>query len=282
MVQQKKRSHKRIMTVLVALCMVFVSIFAFTGCESKHPKASVTISFEGSSGVKTYTLKYKLYRNIYSKTVRRFIELADDNYYDGMVIHDYDSTKMVTGAYYYEDKDSAYDELVEKALPDGLTKSVYNGETELNTLYGEFEANGFRIKNSGVDWDYGNLFFNYDEVSYAGQVLVDVKDSNNKLQKRDYKFNAATSQFGINLNTGTSSADKCCFGELENEDVLEDLIAYIDLYKEDMKEEDSSYTFTENVDKTVYSNDVFADEIDVTYAVPVQRIIIKSVEITKH
>ena len=106
----------KLVSVIAAALLVLAMSFAFVGCETKHPEISVKISFNEE----TYELEYKLYRNMYPQTVAHYLELIDMKYFDGTVIHDYRSDRMVGGGYYYDGED-VVDDLVEKDY-DAATK----------------------------------------------------------------------------------------------------------------------------------------------------------------
>ena len=77
------------------LCAVALSGMALaapmlSGCNTDHPEAKITIEYDGVS----YVLEYKMYRNMYPQTVLHFIELADNNFYDNTIIHNYQSTYL--------------------------------------------------------------------------------------------------------------------------------------------------------------------------------------------
>ena len=86
----------KIVSLLIAAMLVLMVSFAFVGCESKRPEISIRITFNGE----TYDLEYQLYRNMYPQTVAHYLELIDMDYFDGTVIHDYQSSRMVGGGYY--------------------------------------------------------------------------------------------------------------------------------------------------------------------------------------
>lgn len=91
----------------IALCfasaLIVCSVGAVSACkpETDHPEVSITYKFNGV----TYSVGYKLYRNMYPHTVKHFIELADEGFYDGMIIHNYQSSDWFTGAYDYDGTD---------------------------------------------------------------------------------------------------------------------------------------------------------------------------------
>ena len=53
----------KLFSVILASMLLIGCAFMFTACESKRPEISMDISFNGE----TYTLNYKLYRDLYSQ-----------------------------------------------------------------------------------------------------------------------------------------------------------------------------------------------------------------------
>ena len=91
-----KKTFKRLVMAVAALAVVTAMPF-MSACDSDHPEAVITISYNGND----YELKYKLYRNMYPQTVRHFIELADAGFYNGTIIHSYSSSYLYGGGYTY-------------------------------------------------------------------------------------------------------------------------------------------------------------------------------------
>lgn len=92
----------------IIICAVSAVTVAFTAVsasacsiETDHPEVQITYDFNGES----YEVKYTLYRNMYPHTVRHFIELAKENFYDNTIIHDYKTTDWFTGGYEYNEED---------------------------------------------------------------------------------------------------------------------------------------------------------------------------------
>ena len=102
-----KKTLKRI-AMAVAAAAVLTAVPFMSGCESSHPEAVITISYDGTE----YELNYKLYRNMYPQTVRHFIELAESGFYNNTIIHNYSgSSYMYGGGYSYSDTyETDYDE----------------------------------------------------------------------------------------------------------------------------------------------------------------------------
>ena len=166
----------KIAALLISVLLVLTAAFAFVGCETKRPEISIKLSFNGQ----TYEMEYKLYRNMYPQTVAHYLELIDMGYFDGTVIHDYQSDRMVGGGYVYEG-DDVEDDLAAKDY-DAATKdengnvtlenvSVWadkNKEIAYNTLYGEFSANGFTVENNGLTNSLGSIGTYYYTNEFMG------------------------------------------------------------------------------------------------------------------
>lgn len=70
----------------------------FTGCTSDYPEVTITYEFEGTE----YEVAYTLSRTGAPSTVQHFIELAETGYYNGTVIHDYQSNALYGGGYTWD------------------------------------------------------------------------------------------------------------------------------------------------------------------------------------
>ena len=68
---------------------------------ANHPEVRITYEFNGEN----YAVEYKLYRNMYPHTVRRFVELSENGFYDNMIIHNYQTNDWFTGGYTYNEAD---------------------------------------------------------------------------------------------------------------------------------------------------------------------------------
>ncbi|MCD8205940.1 MAG: peptidylprolyl isomerase [Clostridia bacterium] len=288
------------------------------GIKTRHPTAQITISFNDED----YTLKYKLYRNMYPVTVQHFIELANAGFYDNMIVHDYETNDWKTGGYaYYSDeeaekrdsvepysdgyKDASYYESISKEeeyykiVRDGyddktFTPSVwrdgeanYTRDNALCTLIGEFENNGHNIKNGALSGEFGSLRMYYTDKTSTS--FVTVKNGKDEYLSLDYKYNSATSLFAIQTGTASSlpTEDYCIFAVLKNsksEDKLNELMDDIADYIDDTYDE--SDEFTESV------GDVHVDNLEElstddqgqtdTFRTTAVPIIIREVRITKY
>ncbi|MDE6597216.1 MAG: peptidylprolyl isomerase [Clostridia bacterium] len=304
--------------ISLALAVVVALTAALSACtiKTKHPRAEITVEFNGAS----YKIEYTLYRNMYPQTVQHFIELADSGFYNNMIIHDYKSNDWFTGAYSYNADEtityaSAYSngtvsEYLEKNYKEeayynlfnsgALSASVYenlsydanrneivSAEDALPTLIGEFSKNDHNIEKNPVTASYGVLkMFYYDKGDTNQKVAV--KNSFGQLLEHDYKYNCATSVFAIQTGSTSSYTESnyCTFARLRNEknkNKLDSLVTAISDYIEDITDGTS---FSSTVSTTVDKKDRFANEkgqdIPVSFTATRVPLVIKSVKITKY
>ena len=287
----------KLVSVIAAALLVLAMSFAFVGCETKHPEISVKISFNE----KTYELEYKLYRNMYPQTVAHYLELIDMKYFDGTVIHDYRSDRMVGGAYYYDGED-VVDDLVAKDY-DAATKdengnvtlknvSVWADEsktTAYNTLYGEFSKNAFEIDNNGLTNTLGAIGTYYYTPANTSQKVYIQRNGDKEMDTRPYCYNATTSMFY--LYTGSSGTDTayCTFGVLNGkkyEEKFQELLDAIEAYTLDVLnggDEEGTEVFT--TEETMTIEDGYWEESsyeDVSFSIPRAKIVIEQVKVLKY
>ncbi len=283
-------------TVCGALALVSVAACAatFTACETAHPEVEMKITFND----KTYTLDYKLYRKRAPKTVAHFIWLAENGYYNGLCVHDYDADDaMYTGAYETgaeatELKYRAYREFVLNSKNyNAFPHSVW-GDAEktdpLLTLKGEFDDNDVSVGNTGsLKESFGSLTMYYHDKDVTASVYALREDGDKgEVMSRQYKYNSATSLFYISLSTSQSTNDEyCTFATLEEDSVsvLEDLQEAIAAYIEsNYSEEDDK--FVTNVSMRVDEDDPYVGELTraKSFEVPNEPIVISSVKVKKY
>lgn len=289
-------------TLLIAALLVLTASLAFVGCETKRPEISMKITFNGE----TYELEYVLYRNMYPQTVAHYLELIDMGYYDGTVIHDYQSSRMVGGGYYYESANADEETDLNTKEYDAATKdengnvtldnvSVWADENKTvayNTLYGEFAKNGFTVENNGLTNQLGALgTYYYTPVwtsSDSPRVYVQL-NSSNEMDTRYYCYNSTRSLFY--LYTGSSGTDTqyCTFGLLKDsgdEETFQSLLDAIEEYTLETLnggDEEGTEVFTTEVPRTI--EDEYWDESsyeDVTFNVPRAKIVIEEVRVLKY
>lgn len=298
----KKLAHIVCATLIAgtALCLPFVS-----GCTNAHPEAEITVGFNSEE----FVLKYKLYRNMYPQTVQHFIELSQNGFYDGTIIHNYQSNYLYGGGYSYQVDEVTYedaygsgstetmldyyeaaskeDEYATLANPANgkITPSVYADISDgkyidpLDTLIGEFSSNQHKIENGALKRTYGSLTMYYSTKSSDAvknkRVYLDKQGSAFGVQG-NYTYNSATSLFRIytsNPETPSTSSDYCIFGTLENTEALDNLRSAISKKGVSTK---TVKLYVDNYDRYLGANSNQAD-----YAMVSTPIIIKTVKITK-
>lgn len=298
----------KLAAVLLAVLLVLGVSFAFVGCETKRPVISVRITFNEN----TYELEYELYRNMYPQTVAHYLELIDMDYFDGTVIHDYQSNRMVGGSYEDKGQDFSQNDLEADDYAavlkdyDAATKdengnvtlenvSVWadeNKETAYNTLYGEFSANGFTVENNGLTNRLGAIgTYYYTPIRTTGdapRVWVQL-NSDNSMDTRPYSYNSATSMFYLYTGSSGTDSNYCTFGLLKDSDdaeTFQQLLDDIEEYTlETLNEGDESGTEIFTTEKQVTIEDRYWIEDtyeDVTFNIPRAKIVIEEMRVVKY
>ena len=290
----------KIAALLISVLLVLTAAFAFVGCETKRPEISIKLSFNGQ----TYEMEYKLYRNMYPQTVAHYLELIDMGYFDGTVIHDYQSDRMVGGGYVYEG-DDVEDDLAAKdygaatkdengnvTLENVSVWADENKESAYNTLYGEFSANGFTVENNGLTNSLGSIgTYYYTPIKTTGdapRVWVQL-NSDNSMDTRPYSYNSAKSMFYLYTGSSGTDSNYCTFGVLKDSGDQETFQSLLDAIKEYTLEtlnggdEEGAEVFTSEVSMTIedeyWSEDSYEN---VTFNVPKAQIVIESVRVLKY
>lgn len=282
----------------VAAAAVLTAVPFMSGCESSHPEAVITISYDGTE----YELNYKLYRNMYPQTIRHFIELTESGFYNNTIIHNYSgSSYMYGGGYSYADtyeddyeegelgmldyfetnsKEQAYYNLFTSGI---FTPSVYrrfidgNYIEPLPTVIGEV-GETHPIKHGALTGSFGALRMYYSDKSFDDDfddtVYLDKDGNDDGVIMADYEQHSATSLFSIQTSSSSGSSDYCIFGQLIETQALTDLISAIE-----------SDTVTVS-DVPIDTRDVLLGEADVAnfedFTVTALPIIVVSVEITRY
>lgn len=302
-----KKSH-RLFAVAAAAAVSIVSIAAFAGCETNNPEITITYQFNGTE----YEVDYVLSRKGAPQTVRHFIELSDAGYYDGTVIHDYQTsgTFLYGGGYTWDESEGkiverdywSWVKAYEEENDYEFTQSVYYNGEGTYTVYGEFSDNGCTDNSKKYSHNYtlsaGALVMYYtDKGKDTTRVSVTRSDngSNNNgetLQDgNSYQYNCATSLFYTWTGTGSRSdldASYCVFGHALDYSQLQALLDAISDYEEDnLTGEEESFTeevSIENVNLYDPLNGglVSNAKIPGSYNVPVEPITVKSVKVTKY
>lgn len=294
-----KNSMKRFVCGVLALTSMTACVVTSTACETKNPTVKMTIAFNGEE----YVLDYKLYRELAPTTVKHFLYLAENNYYDGLCVHNYEEAgaKMYTGAYTYNDeKEDNESGLTYKNYYEVVAQYVQNGhafpasvwmdkekEQPTYTLYGEFEENNFEVESGSLRQTFGSLTMYYSTKNSDDGVYTQYVSNPEKLATREYKYNSATSQFYISLsNSSTRNDDYCTFAELEekSEETLKAFQEALEEYiEENYEDEDGDSTFTKKYTMTIDEDDKFVGtkKNTTTFYVPEKQIKIVSVVVTK-
>ena len=292
-----KKFH-RILAVASAAVISAAAFAMFTACDSASPEIVITYSFNGED----YEVEYTLSRKGAPQTVQHFIELANAGFYDGTCIHHYvDSAFLYGGAYVWDEERGT---IVEKdyynAVKDlNLTQTVYTlgegGERgePLYTVRGEFEANGVEGNSKTLTHTQGALAMFYTSKGNSSVRVGTVRSDDGGYQEGDYyEYNSATSMFYTFTGSGTrTDLDKyyTVFGRTSDFSQMQDLLDAIQEYIDTLSSadmftvSDRYYLNQHDPYDAVTGTTTFAGEnISANYDVPVEPIIIKSVEVTKY
>lgn len=306
-----KKLVKKLALAATLVCMA-TTVVATAACniETKHPKVKITVEFNKE----TFELNYTLYRNMYPNTVRHFIELAENGFYNDMLIHDYRTSDWLSGGFEYNAAEytaaaaiNAYaDYLEEHSLESSymglfeagkLTPTVYsdseydNGgkqllirDSALPTLVGEFYNNiKQEIKKGSLSAEQGTLKMYYYSKETTNKVHVTPSDE--IIWNADYKTNCATSVFAMQVGSSSSigASDYCVFGKMDSTTALISLINAVSNYYVDNDATSISVNDV-NVDNIVeiFSSEAADRGIEEDFTLPALPIIIKSVKVTKY
>ena len=279
-----KKIVKKITTGALALTCVFGCLGTFTACDEGNPEAQIILEFNGEE----YVLNYQLYKDKTPATVNHFIWLVENQYYDGLCIHDYQpgNTRLYTGAYSYADGNLEYKNYYEFAHDNfkSFPQTVWSDEEQedpLFSVYGEFSDNLFKVGDNNRDvlkQQYGSLSMYYHAKDADGRKVW-VKNSKGEIIERDYSPNSATSMFFIATNSATNNSH-CTFATLNNTGALDDLYDAITEY---IGEEDEDWFVTpRTMIKDPLDPIVGSKNVETTYNVPNEPIVIKTIRMTKY
>ncbi len=293
----KKNLLKKLVCTTLAVSTVVCSGVLMTACTTDHPTVQMTMEFNGES----YKLNYKLYRKVAPSTTQHFLELVENGYYDGMCIHNYQTSAWYTGAYTYDENSTDNYGFIEKNYFETvknykLTPSVWldaNKETATLTVKGEFEGNGLTVENKPFQNGFGSLNMYYTSKSSNSTPTVYLEhysDKSGAVHKYEngYEMNSATSLFYINLSsTTTFPTNYCTFAILEekSKDVLKDLQNDIEKYIADQKEDDDTYSFTNSYVLNTDLGDVNVGKGSgsaASYKTPKSAIVIKTIKVKSY
>ncbi len=282
-----KNIMKKTICLALATLSAGVSLTTMAACETSHPTVEMVLEFNS----KTYTLEYNLNRKLTPATARHFLELVDAKFYDGLCVHDYQTSAWYTGVYEYKEADNSlvyrsYLDAVKKIEEKGsFVSTVWNDEQQTDstyTLYGEFKSNNFRVENGSISSGFGSLTMRYTDKKDVADTLVWGKRSDgNGVDAKEYGYNSATSMFSINVSTSkVNSNDYCTFAELDEDsvEVLEALKEAIADYVESHSEKED---FAVDTEATINEEDEYADADVVSFKTPVEPITIKTLKVTK-
>ena len=287
---------KKTLSATLALTSVFACATTMTACESANPEVTMTISFNNE----TYELDYKLYRKTNPATTEHFLWLVEEEFYNGLCIHNYDANnlRMYTGGFEVATDESDKDGLTARdyfdfvknsknlaAFPHSVWK-YKDMTTPLYTLRGEFEKNYFEVESGAIKQSFGSLSMYYTPKTTTDRVYVSYDSGEeNETTGREYKLNSATSLFFINLSeTESVNTDYCTFATLKSGSVsdLEDLQEAIAEYIENNYEDVKDFTTTKSV--SVDYNDLLLEDYSksVSYNIPKTPIVIQSIKVSKY
>ncbi len=213
---------KRVVSGILAVASAVSCASLMTACQTDRPKVQMEIVFQEQS----YTLNYTLYRKVAPATVEHFLTLAENGYYDNVIVHDYADSRMYTGAYTYGDA-SVNEGLLYKNYYDIVKTykyfpvSVYTQgkNSALFNLIGEFADNDIEVKNGEKKESLGSLTMYYTDKK-AETYTVTVKHPEGGEDNRDYRYNSATSMFFISLtDSEKTNTNYCTFATLSDNSV---------------------------------------------------------------
>lgn len=306
-----KKVIKKLIAAATLACMAGAIAATATACNVKtdHPKVKISVEFNQV----TYDLEYVLYRNMYPNTVRHFLELTENGFYNGTMVHDYRANDWFAGGYAYDSADyesaaslNAYADYLEghsleqkyMDLFNGgkLTPTVYSDfadkdstkldeKSALPTLIGEYYNNIHQeIEQGRLTAEQGTLKMFYYEKQSTGKVHV-TPTPDQIIPNADYASNCATSVFSMQIGTGSSYSESnyCVFGKMESTAALTELIEAV----EDYYSSSSAASVTAedvNVDNLVeiFSAEAEDKALEVDFTLPALPIVIKTVKITKY
>ena len=285
----------RLIAIAGAALMSAATMVAFAGCDTGYPEVSITYKFRD----KEYVVEYTLTRDGAPQTVQHFLELADAGYYDGTVIHNYESSgQILYGGGYVLD---SYGELEEKDYwtevkrleeQKGITftQSVFYEGTEngLYTVRGEFSSNGVEKNNKSYRQNTRGTLVMYYMNKGEDSTRVSTVRNNGEVQDGDYyRLNSATSLFYTVTVSGSSTVhsdnDYCAFGITKDFEKLQELLDAIDEYVDTL---DENNPFTIDRDIVLNQHDPFESVVNgrltETYSIPTEPITIVSVKVNKY
>ena len=281
-----KKAIKKITCGVLALSAC-LTCATFTACETSKPEIEMQIEFNG----KSYTLEYTLFRKVAPATVEHFLTLVENGYYDGLCVHDYHDDKLFIGSYSYENDNLVYKKYYDVVKNyDKFPSSVWADKSKAEstyTLYGEFFANAdFTVENGSLVQTFGSLTMYYTDKDVDETVAIE-KHNGDGMALRQYRYNSATSQFFISVDTeDNTDSNYCTFGLIDEDSskVLLSLQTDILTYISDVYGDEGIADFALETEMEVDKDDRFVGDREnvVTYHVPQKPIVIKKIKVNKY
>ena len=283
-----KKIMKKALCTLLAAVSVMGCATSLTACETANPEVEITVEFNG----KPYEMKYVLYRNTAPQTVKHFLWLAYNDYYDGLCVHDYQNNRLYTGAYTLDSTGNSsgliykkyFDTIKDFGDYSAFPTSVWMDKEKANptyTLKGEFADNGVTVESGALKETFGSLtmyYYGISEESVANKKVYMLRADDESVSKCDYQYNYTTSMFYISMTPTTiTNTSYCTFATISEDsvEVLEALQEAINAYDAD--------EFVETKTVIVGEDDPLVGGLshDVAVKVPVSSIVIKEVKVLK-
>ena len=282
---------KKILCGALAAVSVFGCAATLTACETAHPEVEITIEFNGEP----YTLEYVLYRDTAPQTVQHFLWLADNGYYNGLCVHNYDNqtNRLYTGAYSLAESQNGANALVYKKYFETIKgfknygefpTSVWWDKEQTNptyTLKGEFANNGVTVATGALKESFGSLSMYYApiaEEAIAEKKVYMLRADDGTTSRCEYQYNYTTSMFFISLKSSAMTNNAyCTFAQL-SEDSVDDLEALQEAIQEVEYKE-----FVESTTILIAQDDPLISSLalDAKVSVPKTPIVIQSVKVNK-
>jgi cyclophilin family peptidyl-prolyl cis-trans isomerase len=141
---------KKIFSIISAILLTISMTFVFTACDSNRPKITIVLE-DGRE------MTFILYRDYAPITVEHFLELCSSGYYDNTAISDIASSHILAGNYEFN-----------------VDFTDLNLKNVVDSIRGEFTANGVTVENNPLLHEFGTLSLFND---WAGGVENGSKNS---------------------------------------------------------------------------------------------------------
>ena len=199
---KNKKSNKLIFTILGIIVAILIIIIVFliiklnknsettnnvftNENKSQNPIATIDVSNYG-------TIKVELYPNIAPNTVKNFITLANNGYYDGLTFNRVVKNFMIQGGAYYADI-TAY-----KFNEDGVQNENQKEEYMpfLSDINSNISWNDNQDKQYSIKGEFSQNGYN-NSLSHTEGVISMARYDYSALGKTEEGYNSAGSQFFI-------------------------------------------------------------------------------------